>query len=209
MTPARIAAIVLAAGEASRMGRPKLALAYRGGTVLSAVLAPLLEAPLDGIVVVLGHAAEEVRRAAGSASDPRLRFVTNEAWREGMASSLRCGLGACAEADAVLVALGDKVGATTELIRRIIGAASASPLVVPLVNSRASHPVLFSRVLFGELQALEGDVGAREVVRRHAAEAAFVEGLPLHDVDSGTDYRDLVEGRLPRDDEGLPIPRLP
>lgn len=201
----KTAAIVLAAGEARRMGRPKLALPVGGGTLLSAALAPLLASPLEGVVVVLGHAAEEVRRAAGGALDPRLQFVVNEAWREGMASSLRCGLEACADADAVLVALGDKVGLTPGLVRRILAAALKAPLVVPVVGSRSSHPVLFARSLYDELRALVGDSGAREVVLRHRAEAARVEGDPLHDIDDEKDYRALLEGGPPRPDDGLPL----
>lgn len=201
----RAAAIVLAAGEARRMGRPKLALPVGGGTLLSAVVTPLLASPLERIVVVLGHAAEEVRRAADMISDPRLQFVVNEAWREGMASSLRCGLRACADADAVLVALGDKVGLTPGLVRRILAAAEAAPLVVPVVGSRSSHPVLFARALYDELHALVGDSGARDVVLRHRAEAVLLEGEPLHDVDDEKDYRALLEGGPPRPDDGLPL----
>jgi CTP:molybdopterin cytidylyltransferase MocA len=199
----RTAAIVLAAGAARRMGRPKLALRYREGSVLSAALAPLLLAPLARVLVVLGHAADEVRRAAGAAEDPRLSFVVNGAWREGMASSLRCGLEACADADAVLVALGDKVGVTDALVSRVLEAAARAPLVVPVVGGRATHPVLFARALFGELRALEGDSGARDVVQRHRAEAALVPGVALHDVDEDADYRGLLEGRAPRPDDGF------
>lgn len=205
MSGPRVAAIVLAAGEARRMGRPKLALPVGGGTLLSAVVTPLLASPLERVVVVLGHAAEDVRRAAGTAADPRLQFVVNEAWREGMASSLRCGLSACADADAVLVALGDKVGLTPGLVRRILAAALEAPLVVPVVGSRSSHPVLFARPLYDELRALTGDSGAREVVLRHRAAAARVEGDPLHDVDDENDYRALLEGRAPRPDDGIPL----
>jgi len=187
------------------MGRPKLALPYREGSLISAVLEPLLAAPLERVVVVLGHAALEVRRAAGAAVDPRLHFVVNEVWREGMASSLRCGVQACADADAVLVALGDKLGLTPGLVQRILHAGEKATLVVPVVGARASHPVLFARGLFEELLFLTGDSGARDVLLRHEAEAVRVKGEPLHDVDDEKDYRALLEGQLPRPDDGLPL----
>jgi molybdenum cofactor cytidylyltransferase len=198
-------AIVLAAGEARRMGRPKLALPYGAGTLLSAALEPLLASPLRRIVVVLGHAADEVRRAAGSAPAGRLEFVVNQGWREGMASSLRAGLAACEDCDAVLVALGDKLGVTAALLERVLAASASAPLVVPTVAGRGSHPVLFGRALFGELRALTGDSGAREIVLRHRSEAALVAGEPLHDVDDEGDYRALLERRPPRPDDGLPL----
>jgi CTP:molybdopterin cytidylyltransferase MocA len=196
-----VAAIVLAAGAARRMGRPKLALPYRDGTLLEAALLPLLASPLQHVVVVLGHAADDVRRAAGTA--PRLRFVVNEGWAEGMASSLIAGLAACDDCDAVLVALGDKLGVTPALVERILAAGAGAPLVVPVVGGRSSHPVLFGRALFGALGALVGDSGARDVVLRHRSAAALVPGEPLHDVDDDADYRALLEGRTPRRDDGI------
>jgi len=195
------AAIVLAAGAARRMGRPKLALPYRDGTLLQAALRPLLASPVRRVVVVLGHAADDVRRAAGTG--PRLRFVVNEGWAEGMASSLIAGLAACDDCDAVLVALGDKLGVTAELVERMLAAGAGAPLVVPVVGGRSSHPVLFGRALFGELRALAGDSGARDVVLRHRSAAALVTGEPLHDVDDDADYRALLEGRSPRRDDGI------
>jgi molybdenum cofactor cytidylyltransferase len=105
----------------------------------------------------------------------------------------------------VLLALGDKVGVTPELVGRILAAAAAAPLVVPTVGDRASHPVLFRRELLPELLALRGDSGARAVVRRHLARAARVPGVPLHDVDDDSDYRALLEGRPPRAGDGLPL----
>ena len=68
------------------------------------------------------------------------------------------------------------------------------------------HPVLFGRSLFAELGALEGDTGAREIVRRHWASAARVEGGPVRDVDTEADYAALIAG-TPATDEGLESPQ--
>jgi molybdenum cofactor cytidylyltransferase len=197
------AAIVLAAGQACRMAHPKLALRLATGTLLQAALKPLLDSSIDEIVVVLGHAAEVVRAAAGETRDRRLRFVTNERWAEGMASSLRKGVAACPVADAVLVVLADKIGVTAELVERVLKVPEDAALVVPRLLSRASHPVRFSRALLPELLAIEGDVGARDVVRRHLGQAVFVPGEALYDVDDAGDYERLRQGLPPRRDEGL------
>jgi CTP:molybdopterin cytidylyltransferase MocA len=202
-----IAAVVLAAGASTRMGRPKLILPLGSGTVLSAAVAPLLEAGLERVVVVLGDRAVEVERGAGLPEDPRLRVVVNASWPEGMASSLRRGLDECKDAEAVLVALGDQPGVPAVRLRRMLDAWSpGTPLVVPVHDGRAGHPVLFARELFGELRALAGDVGARDVVRRHWARAALVAAEPTRDIDTEEDYRALLEGGPGRPGEGLPVP---
>ena len=204
---APVAGIVLAAGGSRRMGRPKMLLPVGSGTVLGAAVAPLLEAGLDPVVVVLGSDAEEVRLGSGLPDDPRLRLVVNPAWREGMSSSLRRGLAECPSAGAALVALGDQVGVTPERVRRLVDAwRSGAPLAVPVHQDRASHPVVFSRALFSELLQLAGDVGARDVVRRHWAEAARVESEPLRDLDTEEDYAALLQGLPPREGQGLRLP---
>jgi len=203
-----IAAIVLAAGGSSRMGRPKMLLPLGRGTVLSASVKPLLEAGLDRVIVVLGADAETIRQEARLPDDRRLRFAVNESWREGMAVSLRRGLSACPTARAVLVALGDQPTVSPVLVRQIVAAwTPAHRLVVPVHGSRVAHPVLFARGLFPELRALAGDVGARELVRLHWNEALFVEADPPRDIDTEDDYQRLLEGAPPSDDEGLARPK--
>jgi molybdenum cofactor cytidylyltransferase len=200
------AAVVLAAGASTRMGRPKPLLPVAGGSLLRSVVEPLLRCALEPLVVVLGADAERVRHEAGLPADARLRLVTHEGWREGMASSLRRGLSCCLEADAALVVLGDQAGLSAARVERVLEAArSGAPLVVPVHAGRAGHPVLFRRELFGELGELRGDVGARAVVMRHLSRATLVELEPLRDVDSEADYRALREGRPPEGDLGLPL----
>lgn len=202
-----IASVVLAGGASSRMGRPKMLLPWGAGTVLSASVGAHLEAGVDLVVVVLGPGGEEVWRGSGLHPDPRLRSVVNEAWREGLASSLRRGLEECGEATAVLVALGDQPGVTASRIRRIVEAwQPGTRLVVPVQGQRAGHPVLFDRSLWDELLALSGDAGAREVVRRHWGEAVTVEAEPLFDIDTEEDYQALREGRGSRSPAGWKVP---
>jgi molybdenum cofactor cytidylyltransferase len=184
-----IGAIVLAAGASTRMGRPKQLLPLPGGTVLSTVVARLLEAPVDRVTVVLGCQAEAIRQGAGLPDDPRVEVVENTAWAEGMASSLRRGLRAFPDAEAVIVALGDQPGLDPDVVRRLIEELrSGAVLAVPVADGQKGHPVLFSRELFPEILALSGDVGAREVVRRHWSRAARVPATSLADLDTVQEY---------------------
>ena len=193
-----VAGIVLAAGASSRMGRPKMLLPMDGGTLLSMVSRALLDGGLSAVAVVLGHDAERVRRESGLPEDSRLRIVVNQDWPSGMASSLRAGLGACGDSEAVLVALGDQPGITADRVRRIVSACRpGGSLVLPAHEGRAGHPVLFGRRLFDELRALRGDVGGRDVVIRHLAQAVLVEAEPLFDLDTAEDLSRHQAGMPP------------
>ncbi len=193
--------MVLAAGGSTRMGRPKMLLPLDGAPLVARAVWPLLEAGLSRVVVVVGAEADGVRAALPS--DPAVVAVANPRWQAGMASSLRVGLAACAPADAVVVALGDQPSVTGAVVTRLLAAASGGPLVVSTHEDRVVHPILFGRELFAELEALEGDVGAREVVRRHLARAVRVAGEAPRDLDTPDDYRDALEGRPARAGEGL------
>ena len=202
----QIASIILAAGASKRMGRPKMLLPYRAGTVLSSAVAPHLEAGVGRVIVVLGHRADEVRSAAGLPADPRLTTVVNVDWAEGMASSIRRGLEECGEVSAVLLALGDQPGVDAARVKALLAAWTPDVrLVVPVHGDRASHPVLFARSLFSELRDLRGDVGAREIVRRYWPQAARVTAPPLADIDTEEDYRALRDGSV-HEDDGLELP---
>jgi len=202
---ARIHGVVLAAGASTRMGRLKMLLPVRGTTLLASAVTPLLEAGLDGVVVVLGHQADAVRNGAGLPHDPRVSFAVNEDWPSGLSSSLRKGLEVCAQADAAVIALGDQPNLRSDLVRKLVqAAATEAPLVVPLHNGRVVHPILFCREMFDELSQLSGDSGAREVVRRHIDRAVVVTGDPPRDLDTEADYRAFLEGRPGPDDEGFP-----
>jgi molybdenum cofactor cytidylyltransferase len=187
------AAIVLAAGASRRLGRPKLALRRGGESVLSRAVRPLLGAGLRPVVVVLGAHAPRVRSALALdlRRDPRLLFVSNARWREGMASSIRRGVEAVAGCPAVVIALADQVGVSERRVRALVRAwRLGARLAAPRRDGRAAHPVLFDRSLMDGLARLSGDRGARELVRRHLREVAW---LPvrrsLHDLDSRADVR--------------------
>ncbi len=210
-----IAVLVLAAGGSRRMGRPKMLLPLPGGTVLATVVSRLLAAPVDRIVVVLGHEAAAIRARAGLPDDTRVMVLDNPDWHLGLSSSLKRSLLACPEADALVVALGDQPAVDADVVRRLVEAwRQGARLAVPVraepggpAASRAGHPVLFDRSFRDELLALTGDVGAREVLRRHWEEAVQIDAPSPTDLDTEEDYRAFLEGRAAAGPQGLELPK--
>lgn len=186
--------IVLAAGSSSRLGQPKQLLVLQGRTLLQHAVDAVQGAGLLDAVVVLGHRAQEV--AAAVTVRPLTRFIVNPDYLQGQATSLKVALEAMAErAQAAVVVLGDQPAVTSRAVRAIVEAyeATASPVVQAGYNGRAGHPVLFDRALWADLQAIEGDRGARELLKEHPDWVHRVElgGEVPADVDTWEDYERL------------------
>jgi molybdenum cofactor cytidylyltransferase len=188
---ASVAAIVLAAGESSRMGRPKPLLPLNGDTFLGHLLGQLRASRVERVVVVLGHRPEQVLDAMPEVRD---FAVVNERYQLGQLSSFIVGLEAIGnEADAVLLCLADHPFVTAALIDELIAGHETTqlPIVVPVHGGRRGHPVLFAAPLFAELKAAPLDQGARVVVRAHAdeiLELATDEAGILADIDTPEEY---------------------
>jgi molybdenum cofactor cytidylyltransferase len=186
-----IAAIVLAAGASTRMGRQKLTLPMTGGRPLVRLtVEQVLAAGLDEVVVVVGGDAEAV--AAALATLP-VRVVVNPRYADGQSTSLRVGLDALRPGtDAAVVALGDQPLPDPDVIRRLVAAfrTTGRPIAVPVYRDGRGNPVLFGATLFGELRGVTGDQGGRGVIARDPARVAEVPvdmAMPA-DIDTPEDY---------------------
>jgi molybdenum cofactor cytidylyltransferase len=191
-----IAAIILAAGRSSRMGRNKLLLDLEGKPILCHAVDQALGAGLSEVVVVSGHQASKVREALG---DRAVKVVEAREHKLGMSASLKAGIRAlgpnCA---AALVMLGDMPQVSAPLIRNLIAAYNpleGRSIVVPTVDGKRGNPVLFDRRYFEEMLALEGDVGARHLIGTHddqVAELAVDDAAVFTDVDTPEAYNQLL-----------------
>lgn len=190
----KVGAVVLAAGASTRMGTPKQLLRYEGETLLRRAALAALGAGCRPVVVVTGaHAA----RAGEELRGLDVLEVENGLWETGMASSVRAGLGAVegSDADAVVFVLCDQPHVTSEIIAALIDAhrATGRRVVAAEYGEGFGVPALFGRSLFDELMRLEGQAGAKQVIKSHAREAhflAFPEGET--DVDTPEDFARLL-----------------
>ena len=171
-----IAGLLLASGASRRFGSNKL-VAPLGDRAVARWSAEALAGAVDETwVVVPPHAAELVAALDGLP----VRWVENASAHEGMASSLRAGVGALpAEAEAVVITLGDQPSMDGDVIRRVVATWRAAPPEITGVVSEyedgRGHPVLFGAALFAALQSLDGDRGARDLIASLGGRVAVVE----------------------------------
>ena len=171
-----IAAVLLAAGESSRMGEPKQLLEWQGQKLVTAQSEALLAAGCRPLVVVLGAHAARVRPHVPD--HPSVQIVTNHAWRSGRASSIRAGARAMpSEVEAVVVVSVDQP-TSASVVERLAETLSASDaeIVVPRYGGRNGHPPMFAAGLVAELREVsERGEGLREIRRGHADGTIFVD----------------------------------
>lgn len=196
-----IVAIVLAAGESRRMGRPKALLPIGGISFIQRIVSALRATKVGKIVVVLGHNANEIKEKI----DPLpVTVVINRDFAKGQLSSLIAGLRSLqaeidrGEVDGILVHLVDHPFLNPTLVDHMIDRfyESKKLIVVPRCKGRRGHPVIFSSRLFSELLSTPLDQGAKAVVHAHRRETLEIEtddmGVTL-DIDTPEDYRHHVE----------------
>jgi molybdenum cofactor cytidylyltransferase len=197
-----IVAVILSAGESSRMGHPKALLPIDGVRFVEKIVATLKSTDVGSIIVVLGHNAEEIRQKI---SDLPVTILINHDYKQGQLSSLQAAIrhlessSEGSSVDGILVHLVDHPYISAGLVNLMINRfyETKKLIVVPRFQGRRGHPVIFSRALFSELLAAGLDQGAKPVVHAHRDETLEIDtedkGV-LIDIDTPEEYRRHVKG---------------
>lgn len=158
-----IGGIVLAAGAGRRFGGPKQLAPLHGRPLIEHAVAAMTAVPaIDPIVVVLGAHAERIQAEADLYG---VDVLVCAGWAEGQAASLRAGVKALEACDAVVVTLADQPFVSPQVIAGVLDRADARAAAVRATYAgRPGHPVLLKRSLYARIAALEGDVGARDLL---------------------------------------------
>lgn len=198
----KVSAIILAAGEGTRIGKQKMLLPWGKATVLERVIDNVLQSGVCEAVVVLGYRADEMRRRLepGMAANPdrsKVRIIINSEFKEGISSSLVHGVQSLdKDSEAVMVVLGDQPQIGPEIMRKIISSfvSSDKNIAVPSFKGQKGHPVILDLKFKPEILGLKGDIGAREVIKSHPEEVLEVDisGQEIiKDIDTWRDYEEI------------------
>ena len=189
----QIAAIVLAAGWSARFGANKLLAPIEGKPIVRHAAEAALASRASPVVVVTGNTASAVTAAL---SGLVVEIVENQAFANGLSTSLKCGLrNVPADCDAAVILLGDMPFVRPALIDALIEAfdpANRRAICVPVRNRRRGNPVLWGRAFFPELLSLDGDAGAKRLMTRHEDvlyELEAGDDGPFIDIDTPEDLK--------------------
>jgi molybdenum cofactor cytidylyltransferase len=186
-----ITAIILAAGESKRMGKPKMLLPWGKTTVLQAVISTFRAVGLENIDVITGGARHQVESLIGISA----RTIFNNKFEDGgMLSSIQAGLAAqSAGTQAVLVGLGDQPQVEAGNVLSILQeyAKTGAALIVPSFQMHRGHPWLVGRAYWDEILQMRAPESSREFLDRHKGSIHYLEvdsPTILQDIDTPEDY---------------------
>ena len=187
------AGIILAAGGSSRFGQPKQLLTWRGEPLVRHVAKTALRAGLNPVIVVLGADADAIEPVI---KDIGLRIVINQAWMDGVSTSIKTGLSALKEdVGGVIFLQADQPQIPVQLVSSLIEEHrnTLNPIVAPQIDGVRGNPVLFDQTVFPALSALEGDRGGRALFSHYPIDwVTWHDPKALMDIDSPGDYQDFL-----------------
>ena len=185
-------AMILAAGESKRMGKPKLLLPFGEKTIIEAVIDNIIQSKVEKNLVVLGSGWEKIKEKIKHLP---LKIIVNPYFTRGMLSSVQLGFQALPKnTQAVLVVLGDQPAVSSAIINEIVDAfkRTRKGIVLPVYKNNRGHPVLIDMKYRDEVGNLSPDIGLRALVYNHPEDILEVEvGTPiiLRDIDDIEDYK--------------------
>lgn len=184
-------AVILAAGESKRMGKPKLLLPFGEKSIIESIIESVLESRVKNVIVILGS---ERKRIEDKIKGFSVKITYNPDFRKGMLSSVQCGFRTVPEdGQAVLIVLSDQPGIKSEVIDNLVDAyfESSKGIVLPVYQGERGHPVLIDMKYRQEVENLSPDIGLRGIVYSHPEDVIEVKvDTPsiLMDIDDEADY---------------------
>ena len=197
---------MLAAGESARLGRPKQLLLYKERTLLQHGVQVAIDTRKKPVIAVLGANADLLLREIG---DKGVQAVINYKWNEGVASSIRTGLGKLLEiapgVDMVIIMVCDQPFVTVKLLEDLVTKheETGKPIIASSYENSMGTPALFDKTIFALLLALKGDEGAKRIMKLNPDWVDIV-NFPLGntDIDTDSDYEALVKRPPPSPPKG-------
>ena len=196
-----ISAILLAAGESSRMkGENKLSKKIDGIPIIKYAVKNILGSSIDELIIVLGHERPIIENIIDK--NKKIKFIYNENYKNGMSSSIKKGLNNInKKSEAFFICLGDMPNVNQNIYNKLIksrynynkkfSSEQKKEIVVPTFEEKNGNPILFSKFMTKQILNINGDVGAKEILELNKNKILYVpirnSGITL-DFDTEEDF---------------------
>lgn len=185
----KIALIILAAGNSSRLGKPKQLVQFKNETLLERIVRESLESVCSPVIVVTGQDSEVFRQYL---NDFDVQIAENKNWKQGMGSSISCGMKKLVEnekdSDGVVLCVCDQPFVTAETINNLVSIYQEknNKIIASAYGETLGVPAFFDKSLFAELADLQGKSGAKKVIEKYPDEI-FAVDFPEGEIDVDTE----------------------
>ena len=192
----KTAIIILAAGNSTRLGRPKQMLQYKQSTLLKNTVSEALKVENSFVIVVTGSNHDLIEEELNS---EEIHFIFNADWENGMASSIIKGIEKLLVLDSnceqCILAVCDQPFVTNSVFENLIFESETTKkgIAASAYSETLGTPVLFHQKYFKELQELKGQEGAKKIIKKYIDDVVSV---PFErgniDIDTEEDYSKLI-----------------
>jgi molybdenum cofactor cytidylyltransferase len=193
----KIATLILAAGQSSRMGQPKQLLKLGEKTLIQKSIETALAATSKNIYCVIGANASEILKHI---KHYPLRIIENPNYKNGLSTSIKVGVTNIEQDDmeAVLIHLADQPKITNSHLNDLIGLFLKNPKkpVATAYQNSVGVPAIFPKTYFQNLKTLTGDKGAKPLLKELSKSINCIPFSELRDIDTPEDYKDLLDSEL-------------
>ena len=158
-----ISAILLAAGQSKRMnGENKLAKEIQGIPLIKLSVKNILASSINELIIVLGHQKEIIEQLIEK--NEKIKYVFNENFESGMASSIKKGLNNLSEkTQTFFICLGDMPMVSSDIYNQLIKSKYKKEIIIPTYKGQQGNPVLFDKSMKEKIMNITGDVGAKKI----------------------------------------------
>jgi molybdenum cofactor cytidylyltransferase len=186
--------IILAAGSSSRMGEPKQLMMYKNKTFLQHIIGEAKDANLEPVICIAGYQSELIMK---NITGMGISIVYNENWREGMGSGISAGIKQLllSDVESVILAVSDQPHVSSDLFGKMkaLKEQSEKGIVASSYAGTLGTPVLFTKEYFNQLKSLEGNQGAKNIVKLNMDDVCSIEfEKGSIDIDTKEDYEKLT-----------------
>lgn len=192
-----ITILILAAGSSSRMGQPKQLLPWKDTTLLGNAIRNATSSSARAIYVVLGANAKSIRKEIVASE---IEVIENPDWQHGIGSSIAIGMKILLKKDndfdGILIMLADQPLIDKDYLNLMITAFNNQPecIIATAYRNRAGVPALFDKVYFNELEDLENDFGAKELIGKNRDKIFTINpDNKSVDIDTKSEYQNLIK----------------